>query len=115
MANVDGAAMHRLGRVLNASAEAYGQPLVAEANAEDRDMGLEECIAANAEIFGTLRRAGSGRDDDVVERQSGDFIPRALIVVDYERLFSVHLSDQLIQIEREGVVVIDDQSADTAQ
>jgi len=67
----------------DASAKRLAQALVAEADAEDRDLSgkLLDRLIGDASVVG---RAGAGRDDDaVVARQLGD---GDLVIAEYRRL-----------------------------
>ncbi len=93
----DGAAVHP------------GQPLVAEADAEQRQRAAGDRLGADAEVPLDLGPPRARRDDDVLEVQPGQLVPAGLVVADHQRLDSVHLGQQLEEVVGERVVVVDQQ------
>ncbi|KYF86019.1 hypothetical protein BE20_30345 [Sorangium cellulosum] len=103
-------AVHRPRRVLDAPAEARREPLVAEADAEDRRVGERlDHVHADAEIGPPLGAAGAGREDDAVHRQVPDLGEREAVVPDDERLLAVHLPEVLPEDVGVRVVVVDEE------
>ena len=102
------AAVHRLGRVLDAPVREPADPLVAEADAEQRHRGVGDRVGGHAEVVGVVRAPGTGRDDDVVEVQLvDDLVPGRLVVAQDDRLVAVRLGQQLEEVVGERVVVVD--------
>ncbi len=108
---VDGAhpAVHHLGRVHHRRAGAVADPLVAEADAQQRHLGLADRVGADAEVLGIVGPAGAGRDHDVVEVAPRQLAPGGAVVAHDGRLLAVRLRDQLEEVVRERVVVVDQQ------
>src|SRR5919202_6393166 len=71
------------------------------------------CMASGAcsTVPRVLRPAGPGRDHHVVRRQAGERVPRQLVVAHDDRLLTVDLAEQVEEVERVGVVVVDQQRA----
>ncbi len=61
------APVHRLGSAADVSVEGLPQPLVAEADAEHRDLAFAEDVVADAEVVPAPRRPRPGREHDGVE------------------------------------------------
>ena len=93
----------------DARAADMGEPLVAEADAEHRDLALGEGRAADAEVALALGPPGAGRDDDPVPPVGGQRAPAHLVVAHDDRLLAGDACDQLVEVERVRVVVVDQQ------
>lgn len=81
--------MYRYGCVDNAGAEVMGDPLVAQAHAEEWDL-IEwggrthyriDYLAGHAEISLVFRCSGTGRDDDVRRLELDNFRERNFVIV----------------------------------
>ena len=108
---VDGAhpAVHDLGRVHHLGAGDVADSLVAEADAEQRHLGVADGVGADAEVLRVVGPAGTGRDHDVVEVAARQLAPGGAVVAHDGGLLAVRLGDQLEQVVRERVVVVDEQ------
>ncbi len=101
------AAVIGLGRVAQSRSLGHSQSLMPQADAEHRKRGLRKHRPADAKVSRTLRRARAWREHDRVE------------VLEPERLFRVvrhddwqdasKLGEILVEIKREGAVVINEQ------
>ena len=105
MVDLGGVAVHRALRPRDEAAEDFAHHLVAEADAEDRE--LARILAHDVHRLARLvRRAGAGRDDDGLGGR--DVLRRHRVVAHHARRLP-----QLLEIARhvvdEAVVVVDDQ------
>jgi hypothetical protein len=87
--------MHRLGRGLDDAAQHVAQALVAEADAEHRDLAGAQDVGADAEVVPAIRPAGSGGEDDRVEVPALQCAPGDHVVVDDDRLLAADLGQQV--------------------
>ena len=97
--------MHESGSADHLSAVRFGDALMSETDAQDRNLGPEsqDDFFADARF---ARRARSGRNADVLRRQVCNFIQRDL-VVSLDEKFTSKLAEILHEIVGERVVVID--------
>ena len=102
-------AVHRLRRAADLALEQVAEPLVAEADAEHRDLAVAEDVVADAEVVPALRRAGAGGEDDRVEVPAFQRPPGDGVVVDHDRLFAADAGQQVEDVVGVGVVVVDQQ------
>src|SRR4051812_7948989 len=84
-------------------------PLVAEADAEQRLLATADRFGADAEVVFDIRPSRAWGDDDVVELQPRQLLPARLVVAGDDRFSAVHLCQQLEEVVGEGVVVVDQQ------
>jgi hypothetical protein len=87
------------------------QPLVAEAHAEQRDARTGDDVSAEAEVGVVPRAARSWGDHHVVETVEVGQPEARVVVRDDDRIVPVHPCEVLEQVERERVVVVDQQRA----
>src|SRR5581483_5423645 len=100
-----GLAVHDLARAHDTRAERLTDALVAEADAEYRDLAAElphEC-ERDARL---IRGAGAGRDDDARGRSLADFLDRECVVAHDLDVFA-ELAQVLDEVVGEAVVVVD--------
>src|SRR5215211_6264894 len=105
------AAVHRLWRLRHLSPLPPTDALMAEADAEERLFAAADRLGGDAEVSRRVRAPRSRGDDDVVELQALQLIPRRLVIPHHERLHAVHLRQELEEVEGERVVVVDQQRA----
>jgi hypothetical protein len=105
------APVHRLARVLHPAARHERERLVAQAHAEYGDPRAPQRIERYADVARVLRAAGAGGDHDVVDVPALDLRRRQRVVVDDERLLAVDLIEQMEEVERVRVVVVDQQGS----
>ena len=103
-------AVRRRWRKRDGGAEGVGDSLMTEADAEDGRGGEQDRVAGDAEVAMVLRASGPGRNHDVVEAVIFQIIPGNPIVFCDDGFLSVNLSQELEQVEGEGIVVIDQKS-----
>ena len=96
------------------AAEGLDQRLVAEADAEHRRAGLGEGADRLDRDPGLGRRAGAGRDDEAVGAALEQLADLGLVVADDLEL-GPELAQVLDEVVGEGVVVVDDEDAASAQ
>ena len=102
--------MHRAGSPDNLRSVCIAESLVAEAHAQQGEVGLQDHLPANPEVREPLRSTGPGGDDNCPNAVRGDEIsPVCFRVVDDKRLASGNFGDELAEVEGEGVFVVDDQ------
>ena len=94
----------RLGRAGDAGTGEHGQPLVAEAHAEQRDVRLGrgfDHAPGRAEVLLALRGAGARRDDNVAELAGAHPLRKAggLARGDHEGLAAGGLSNEVGEVE----------------
>ena len=114
MHDLAGPAMHDLLCVIHLATEKMTQSLMTEADAQHWNIGFKNGLGADAEISSYLRTARPGRNDDVVEIQVAYFIPWRRVVVHDDRRYAIHLRQILVEIERERIVVVDQQCSHRA-
>src|SRR6185436_9414825 len=102
-----GLAVHQPVGANHLGAERGTDRLVAEADAEDRQLAGEgaDRVDADARLG---RRARPGRQDDRVGCERADAVDVDLVVAKHAHVFS-QLAEVLDEIEREAVVVVDHQ------
>ena len=105
-------AVHRLRRKRDGGAKGIADSLMTNADAEDRHRGEQDRVAGDAKVAVVLRVSGPGRNNDVVEAVIFQIIPGKLIVFYDDGFLSVYLRYELKQVEREGIVIIDQKSLD---
>lgn len=99
--------MHQAGRAHDLSAVDLADGLVSETDAKNRTdtgEGLDD-VAGHASLG---RRAGTRRDHHAVGLQREGLLDRNLVVAK-DTLFHAQLAEILDQVERERVIVVDDQ------
>ena len=102
------ASVHRHRRSDNPRSVGVPEPLMAEADAQQRDSGISNDFSADSEIVRSLGRPRAGRHQHRNHAVAGNqFPPPPLGVLDDERLACRQLPDQLRQVECERVPVID--------
>lgn len=94
----------RLGRAGDAGTGEHGQPLVAEAHAEQRDAGVRGCLddaPGSAEVLLALRCAGAGGDDHVAELAGAHPLRKVagLARGDHQGLAAGGLSNEVGEVE----------------
>ena len=102
-------AVHHLRRVDHRAAGEAREALVPEADTQDWDPGLHDRLAADPEVARVLGTPRAGRDDDVVEPRARQLGPRRTVVAHDDRILAVRLGEKLEQVERERVVVVQQQ------
>ena len=102
-------AVHHLGRVDHRGSGRAGQPLMAEADAQHRDRRGGQYVGADAEVGAVVGPSGTGRDDDVVELEVRQLIPARAVVANHDGVLAVGLRQELEEVERERVVVVQQQ------
>ena len=102
-----GLAVHQAPRADDLAAERRADRLVAEADAEDRQLAGELADRVDADA-GLGRRARARREHERVGAQRADAGDIDLVVANHAHVFS-QLAEVLDQIEREAVVVVDHQ------
>src|SRR5712671_3957488 len=105
-----GTAMHRFGRPPDFAAEGLGNALEPEADTENRHLRLQNDLAADSEVPFDFGASGPGRKNDVVGIQREQFVPAELIIADHDWEFTADRRHHLVEIERERVVIVDDES-----
>ena len=105
------APVHDLRGMVDRAAGDVGERLMAEADAEHRDLRALEHLQRDADVALVLRTPGAGRDHDVVHRQGRDLLPGQLVVAYDDRLLAVDLPQQVEEVEGERVVVVDQEGA----
>ncbi len=103
-------AVHRLRRKRDGGAKGIADSLMTEADAEDRRRGEQDRVAGDAEVAMVLRAPGSRRNNDIVEAVIFQIVPGKPIVFYDDGFLSVHLRYELKQVEREGIVIVDQKS-----
>src|SRR5215218_2189485 len=103
--------VHDPGRMADDAAGDVGERLMAEADAEHRQLGALEHVQRDPDVALVLRAAGARRDHDVVHGQRHDLLPRQLVVAHDDRFVAVDLTQQVEEVEGERVVVVDQKRA----
>ncbi len=103
------APVHRHRRGADAAVEQVADPLVAEADAEHRDLAVAEDVPADAEVVPAFGPARAGREHDRVEVGAREDPPGDGVVVDHDRLLARGRRQQVEDVVRVGVVVVDQQ------
>jgi hypothetical protein len=80
-------------------------------DAEHRQLGAPEHVQRDPDVVQVLRAPRAGRDHDVVHGQRCHLVPRQLVVAHDDRFVPVDLAQQVIEVERERVVVVDQERA----
>ena len=104
-----GPAVHHRRNVVHLAAEQVAEALVTEAHAQHGYRCLQNRLSANPEITLDFRAPGPRRDHDVVEIEVTNLLPGRGIVAHDQGRGAVHLGQVLVEVERERVVVIDQQ------
>ncbi len=107
-------AVHRFRRAVDLAGEHLSQALVAEADAEHRDLAVAEDVVADAEVVPAARAAGAGGEDDRVEVPARERPPGDRVVVDHDRLLAADPGEQVEDVVGVGVVVVDQQGLHAA-
>jgi len=103
-------AVHRHRRKRDGGAEGIADSLMTNADAEDRHRGEQDRVAGDGKVAVILRVSGPGRNNDVVEAVIFQIIPGKLIIFYDDGFIPVNLRDELKQVERERVVIVDQKS-----
>ena len=107
MVDTAGFAMHQLMRADNVPAKSRADRLVSQAHAQDRPLPGKVLDQVNADAR-LLRRAGSGRNQDVAGTHPLDFLRRDLVIAADLHLLS-QLAQILDQVVSEGIVIVEDE------
>ena len=105
--HVAGLAVHQLGRADHVAAKGRADGLVAEADAENRNLAGHVADEVDGDA-GLLRRAGAGREEDAVRVQGFDLV-RGQLVVAADDDVGAELAHVLDEVVGEGVVVVEDE------
>ena len=106
--------VHHLRRGPHVASAAVREPLMPEADAKERHVRLADRVGAHSEVTRVLRAAGPGRDHDVVEVLARELGPAHGVVAHDHGIASVDLRQELEQVERERVVVVQQEGLDRA-
>jgi len=90
------------------AAEQAGNPLMTEANTQNRHTRIQDGVARDAEIPFAIRPSWSGRDDYAAEVELANLNPIHLVVANDDRHFAGNRRNGMDQVESERIVVIDD-------
>jgi hypothetical protein len=93
----------------DSSAEGVGDSLVTKAHAEDRHAGVQNGLGGNTKIRVTFRTTWAWADDDIVDVEGFDFPPCYTVVSHDDGRRSIYLRNELVEVERERVVVVDEE------
>ena len=104
--------MHDMAGAHHPPAEGLADALMAEADAQDRSPAGEAAHDLQRDA-GALRRAGSGRDDDMARRQLLDLAEGEGVVAQH-RHAAPELAHVARQVMGEGIVVVDQEHAHDA-
>ena len=99
--------VHRLGRRPDGAPVGHHQSLVAEADAQQRQIVDLERPGGEAEVARAVRTARAGGDHDLGEALDVDLGPVDLVVAHDDRLHPLDQPQQLKEVEGVGVVVVD--------
>ena len=102
--------MHDVPGADDASAEGLADALVAQADAEDRDLAGEAFDGGQRDAR-FVGRAGAGREYDAFRGEFGDPVGVDLVIAVDPHLFT-QLAEVLHQVVGEGVVVVDHEQHD---
>ena len=105
--NLAQATVHRLRCVLHAPPVDEAEPLMPEADAEQRHLRVEQQLPADAEVPLVVGAARPRRDHHVVEGESFQPLGVQLVVLEDERRLPADLRDEMEQVEGEGVIIVD--------
>ncbi len=105
-------AMHRFGRIIQAGPVKNANPLMTETNTQHRNLGSKDSLRTDTEVFPSVRPARSGREHDIVKTKPLQPGPIRGVVLYYQWRFAVHLTEQVVQVKSERVVVVDYQGSD---
>ncbi len=101
--------MHWFGGANHASAEVLRDPLMSQADAEQRNLRFRNRLRRNTEIARIFRTSRAGRNDQAVEIEPLDLFPRQLIVPNHDGCALPDAGDEVHQVVGERIVVVDDQ------
>src|ERR1039457_1555223 len=91
-------------------AKGIADSLMTNADAEDRRRREQDRVAGDTKVAVVLRASGPRRNNDIVEAVIFQIIPGKLIVLYNDGFIPVNLRDELKQVERERVVIVDQKS-----
>lgn len=111
MANPREMTVTRPRRPRHVSAGFVGDGLMTEAHAEQRRGGAAQHRPYPSEIAADLRAAWPGRDNDAVDVAEQAVAELGIVVGHDHRFGVVDLRDELEQVERVRIVVVDEESA----
>lgn len=77
-----------------------------QANAKDRLGAVKQHVAADSKIFGARWVSGTGGDHNAVHRQFTKSGTAHLVIPEYQRPPTRNAIDQIIDVVREGIVVV---------
>ena len=103
------AAVHHLRRVHDLRTGGPAEALVAEADAEQRHVGPQDGVRADAEVLLVVGAPRARRDDDVVDLPARQVLPDRAVVAHDDRLLPVRLRKQLKEVVGERVVVVEEE------
>ena len=103
------AAVHRHRGGADAALEHVADPLVAEADAEHRDLAVADDVPADAEVVPAFWPPRPRREHDRVEVRAREHPPGDGVVVDHHRLTAGSRRQQVEDVVGVGVVVVDQQ------
>jgi hypothetical protein len=104
-----GPSVDRFRRVFDSPTENVSHPLQSETNAEYRYARFQQDLPADAEVALVLGSPRTGRQNDVVRREVKNLLERQFVVADDYRRRARDLSDELIEVVRKRIVVVDEQ------
>ncbi len=102
-----GLAVHQVRGADHPAAVGLADRLMAETDAEDRDVGAEPLDRLDADA-GFGRRAGAGGEDDPLGIERGHLVDGDLVVA-HDLHHRAFLADIVDEVEGEAVVIVDDQ------
>ncbi len=100
-------AVHRRRSVLHGSPGEVSDPLVTEADPEDRLVKLPQDRLAEPEIPLPFRAARSGGEDDRIKIELAKFALGQCVVVNYDRIYSGGRGNKLHEVVRKTIVIVD--------
>ena len=101
--------VHDFGGLSDVGPEMGGQPLVTQAHAEQGDVEVGDRGLRQPEIALPTRMSRSRRDDDRIRTEAGELVRPQLVVAHDPRSLPEDRADELEEIERERVVVVNQQ------
>src|ERR1035437_2498104 len=103
-------AVHGVRRKRDGGAKGIADSLMTNADAEARHRREQDRVARDAKVAEVLRASGPRRNNDIVEAVIFQIIPGKLIVLYDDGFIPVNLRDELKQVERKGIVIINQKS-----
>jgi hypothetical protein len=93
--------VHGLWREVDVSAEQVADPLVAQADSQDRERALQNGTCAYTEVTWPIGSPGTRRDNDIVKAGQRQVSPINFIVAYDDRCLPIYLTEELVEIIRE--------------